>query len=259
VMTSRAPLFEVLAGETRRLAIELAPLAFGDAERLLRELLQPARLIPDVLLQRLALRGAGNPGLLVALGRDIKLRGGIRRQPGSDDWYVATDEIDTLLAAPSGEWLASRALEALAVELAPVVRIASALGPVFSAAELAAATELADATDRLRWLIRDGVMCELGDNYEFADATVQEAIYDHILDERSLVHARVLRYVLAHRTPDRTSWLARVAYHAAGAEDHALAAAAGMLLARANADDARALEARYVTVPVTEAALERLA
>lgn len=264
VLTSRTPLFEVPAGVTKRLAIELPSLSYPDAERLLRDLLEPARLVPDVLLQRLALRGAGNAGLLVALARDIKHRGGIRREAGSNDWYVATDEIDTLLAAPSAAWLASRALEALAVELAPVVRLAAALGPTFTADELAAATELSDIAERLPWLVREGVVHEVPRGFELADPSVQQAIYDHVLDERSLVHARLVRHLLVHRQPGELSWLARIAYHAAGAEQRELATAAGSLLARAartrgEDDQAAAIEARYVTERVSDAALQSLA
>jgi eukaryotic-like serine/threonine-protein kinase len=232
VIASREPLFDVAPGTTKRVAIELPPLTFGDAERLLRDLLEPARLIPDVLLQRLSIRGGGNPGLLVALARDIKHRGGIRRQAGSDDWYVAADEIDTLLAAPSAAWLASRGLEGLAVDVAPLVRMAAALGPKFNADEVAAIVEQPSVVDRLRSLVNDGVLAEKNGWFEFADAGLQDAIYDHALDERSLVHARALRYWLAHRSPNVVGWLARVAYHATGSGDVATAAACSSILAR---------------------------
>ncbi|MFN0248466.1 MAG: protein kinase domain-containing protein [Kofleriaceae bacterium] len=234
VIASRAPMFEVAAGMTSRLAIELPALQYSDAERLLRELLEPARLIPDVLLQRLAIRAGGNPGLLVALARDIKHRGGIRRQEGTDDWYVAADEIDTLLAAPGAAWLAARGLEGLAVELAPIVRTAAALGPKFDAAEVAAVLEieLSDAEVRSRRVVQDGVFAERNGWYEFVDAGLQDAIYEHALDERTFVHARALRYWLANRTRNLVGWLARVAYHASGSGDGATGAACSNVLAR---------------------------
>jgi predicted Ser/Thr protein kinase len=234
VVASRVPLFEAVAGEARRIAIHLQPLAFTDADRLLRDLLEPARLIPDVLVQRLAIRAAGNPGLLVALARDIQHRGGIRREEGSDDWYVAADEIDTLLASPSAAWLAARALDALAPELAPIVATASALGPSIELPELAAVCEreLADIASALRWLVRDGVLVERDGAFEFADGTLQDAIYEHALDERTHVHARALRYWLAHCGSDVVPWLARVSYHASGAGDAAAAAACSTILAR---------------------------
>ncbi len=232
VIASREPLFEVAPGTTKRLAIELPPLSFGDAERLLRDLLEPARLIPDVLLQRLTIRAGGNPGLLVALARDIKHRGGIRRHEGSDDWYVAADEIDTLLAAPSAAWLAARGLEGLPVDVAPIARMAAALGPTFNADEVAAVTLLSSVTEHLLRLVRDGVFAEKHGWFEFVDSSLQDAIYDHALDERSLVHTRALRYWLAHRNPNLVGWLARIAHHANGCGDVATAAACSSILAR---------------------------
>jgi tRNA A-37 threonylcarbamoyl transferase component Bud32 len=232
VIASREPMFEVARGVTKRLAIELPPLSFTDAEQLLRDLLQPARLIPDVLVQRLTVRAGGNPGLLVALARDIKHRGGIRCHQGSDDWYVAADEVDTLNAAPSAAWLAARGLEGLAVEVAPLVRLGSALGPKFNAEELAAVTELPSVAERLLRLVRDEVFAEKHGWFEFVDPNLQEAIYDHALDERTLVHTRALRYWLAHRSADLVGWLARVAHHAAGCGDVATATACWGTLAR---------------------------
>jgi hypothetical protein len=232
VIAAREPLFEVAPGETKRLAIELPSLVYADAEQLLRELLQPARLVPDVLLQRLAVRGGGNPGLLVALARDIKHRGGIRRHEATDDWYVAADEIDTLLAAPSAAWLAARALDGLSHELAPVVRMAAALGPKFTAGEVAAVTDIEDAPHRLASLVDEGVFAERNGWFEFVDANLQDAIYDHALDEKSLVHARAQAHLLANRSPNLVGWLARLGYHASGCADHATAAAAWSMLSR---------------------------
>jgi eukaryotic-like serine/threonine-protein kinase len=232
VIASRNPMFEVAPGMTKRVAIELPPLPFSDSEQLLRDLLQPAQLIPDVLLQRVSVRACGNPGLLVALAREIKHRGGIRRQAGSDDWYVAADEIDTLLAAPSAAWLAARGLEGLAVDVAPIVRMAAALGPKFSADELGAVCEQSTVMHRLDGLVRDGVLAEKNGWFEFVDASLQDAIYDHALDERTLVHARALRYWLGNRSRDVVGWLARIAYHANGSGDAATAAACSSILAR---------------------------
>jgi tRNA A-37 threonylcarbamoyl transferase component Bud32 len=260
VIASRTPMFEVTAGMTSRLAIELPALQYSDAERLLRELLEPARLIPDVLLQRLSIRAGGNPGLLVALARDIKHRGGIRRQEGTDDWYVAADEIDTLLAAPSAAWLAARGLEGLAVELAPIVRTAAALGPKFDAAEVAAILEieLPDAEARLRRVVRDGVFAERNGWYEFVDAGLQDAIYEHAVDERALVHARAQRYWLASRTRNLVGWLARVGYHASGSGDAPTGAACSSMLARyarerGELDLAADLEQRAMSLLMTAA------
>ena len=111
-----------------RIDVSLPPLGFNDADVLVRELLRPARLIPGVLVERLAIRAGGNPGLLVALTGEITRRGAIRRHVGSDEWYVAADELDTLLAAPSQAWFAVRALEDLSADLGSLVRTCAGLG-----------------------------------------------------------------------------------------------------------------------------------
>ena len=159
----------VIVGERAGVVYELPPLDYPDADTLLRELLLPARLIPDVLVERLAIRAGGNPGLIVALAHDIVQRGGLRRHAGSDEWYVAADELDTLLAPPGPAWFAMRALEDLPVELAPVVRTVSALGPRFAVDEVAAVIPRGDPRADLARLARDGVLCERGGWYEFAD------------------------------------------------------------------------------------------
>jgi eukaryotic-like serine/threonine-protein kinase len=250
VIASREPMFEVAPGAMKRIAIDLPPLSYADSEHLLRDVLEPARLIPDVLLQRLMVRAGGNPGLLVALARDIKHRGGIRCHEGSDDWYVAADEIDTLNAAPGAAWLAARGLEGLAVDVAPIVRAGAALGPKFDAEELAVITELPLVKERLVRLVRDGVFAEKHGWYEFVDPNLQAAIYDHALDERTLVHTRALRYWLARRSADLVGWLARIAHHAAGCGEAATAAGAWSTLAR---------EARLRDEPEVMGELERRA
>ena len=213
-------------------AVALEPLSYPDAYALLRERLRPARLIPDILLERLAIRAGGHPGLLVALARDLERRGAIRHHAGSEEGYVAADHLDTLLAAPGPAWVAMRALEDLPPELAPVVRMCAGLGPRFTVDEIAVVVELADLPTRLAWLVRDGIFAERGGLYEFTLPGTQEAIYDHALDERALVHARALRFWLAHRSANVTGWLARVAYHAAGAGETVMATACWTVLAR---------------------------
>jgi hypothetical protein len=78
---SAAPLGDREA--SHRVDVVLPPLAFSDAEVLVRELLRPARLIPRVLVERLAIRANGSPGLLVALAGEITRRGAVRRNVGS--------------------------------------------------------------------------------------------------------------------------------------------------------------------------------
>ena len=232
LVASTEQVFEAPEPGANRISVELPRLSYGDAAVLLRAMLQPARLIPDALVDRLTVRGTGNPRLLIGLARDIKRRGAIRRQVGGADWYVAVDELDTLLAPPGPSWFASRILEDLPVELIPVVRMSAALGPRFTAEEVAAATGVSDLAPRLSVLVHEHLFSERNGWYEFEDASLQEAIYDHALDERELVHARVYRYLLTSRDRNLIGRLARLAYHAAGAGDRATAAASWAALAR---------------------------
>ncbi len=232
IITSVEPMFEVPEGTSDRILVELPPLSYADADGLLRSMLQPARLLPDALVERLAIRGTGNPGLLIGMARDIKRRGAVRRVLGGD-WYVAVDELDTLLVPPGPSWFASRLLEDLPVELAPIVRICAGLGPRFTLEEIAAATGSSDLELRLDLLLRERIFSERNRWYEFEDASLQEAIYDYTLDERQLVHRRMMQYLTETEDRNVIGRLARLAYHAAGAEDVATAAVCWTALARA--------------------------
>ena len=231
IVTSHTDLLEVGMDSRGRLAIQLQPLDSSSAESLLRVLLRPARLIPDVLIDRLVIRASGNPRLLLALVEDLIRRGGIRRDPGSDEWYVAIDEIDTLLAAPSDAWFATRALEMLPSELARVVQACCVLGPRFSREEVEAALNTPNVEAALGRLVHDRILIERNGWYEMAEPHEQDAIYGS-LDDRAALHQRVLRYWLAHRSPNLVGWLARLAHHATGANDRATATTCWLALAR---------------------------
>ncbi|HEX7838123.1 MAG TPA: hypothetical protein VF469_11700, partial [Kofleriaceae bacterium] len=231
---SAAPIGEREA--SHRIDVALPALGFEDAELLVRALLRPARLVPGVLIERLAIRAGGNPGLLVALAGEITRRGAVRRQVGSDDWYVAADELDTLLAAPSPAWFAVRALEDLPPELAALIRTCAGLGPRFSAEEVAAVRGGGDLAARLAWLVQDGVFGGSDGWYWFLDPAIQDAIHDHALDECNQVHGRAFRYWLERPGVDAIDRLTRLAYHGAGAEEPVTAITCWIALARAARD-----------------------
>ncbi|HEX3478836.1 MAG TPA: protein kinase [Kofleriaceae bacterium] len=247
-----------------RVDVALRPLAAEDAELLVRELLRPARLVPAVLVERLVIRAGGNPGLLVALAGEITRRGAIRRQVGSDEWYVAADELDTLLAAPSPAWFAVRTLEDLPGELQAVVRTCAALGPRFSADEIAQ-VHGGDLAAGLAWLVRDCVLerSETGGGdpdgfaggaggraprgierseagagdpdggwYAFCDPAIQDAIVD-LLDDREPVHGRAFQYWAGRPGVTAIERLTRLAFHGAGAHEPITAATCWIALARA--------------------------
>jgi hypothetical protein len=125
-----------------------------------------------------------------------------------------------------------RALEDLPPELAPLVRMCAALGPRFSADELAAVTRISDVGARLAALVRDHLMIERNGWYELDDASLQDAIYHYTADERQLVHHRALAYWLGHPGSNVVGWLARIAHHATGAGEAVIAATSWIALAR---------------------------
>jgi len=220
---------------SHRVDVALPALGFDDADALIRELLRPARLIPNILIERLAIRAGGNPGVLIALAGEITRRGAVRRHVGSDEWYVAADELDTLLAAPTPAWFAVRALEDLPSDLVALVRLCAGLGPRFSRDELAAIGG-GDPAAQLAWLVREGVLIELAGGYAFHDPAIQDAVYAHVLDERDAVHDRAFRYWLARPGVDPIDRLVRLAYHAVAPHEAITRATCWLALAQAARD-----------------------
>ena len=233
VTASAQPIGDVDA--SHRVDVVLPALGFDDADALVRELLRPARLIPNVLIERLAIRAGGNPGVLVALAGEITRRGAVRRHVGSDEWYVAADELDTLLAAPTPSWFAVRALEDLPADLVALVRTCAGLGPRFSLAELATVRG-GDPGAQLAWLVQDEVLTVDGGWYTFRDPAIQDAVYDHVLDERDLLHDRAFRYWLAQPEVDAIDRLARLAHHAVAPPEAITRASCYLALAHAARD-----------------------
>jgi len=263
IVASPAPLFAGVDQAIAHTARELPPLDAGAAGALLRELLQPVRLIPSVLIERLAIRAMGSPSLLIALAHELRRRGAIRRH--GSEWYIAADELDTLLAPPGASWLATGLLDDLPRELDPVVRACAALGPAFRAGEIAHVTRLPALEDRIAALVARRVLVEEDGALRFAHAAVQDAIYHHTLDTCEAVHDRALGYALEHPEEPRTRWLARIAHHASGAVQLPIAAAcwtalAADLQARGELEQvpgmlARALHAVSAAVPPQLAAV----
>ncbi len=230
IVTSPSPLFEPSDAGDRAL-FELAPLSDDVATALVRALLQPARLIPAVLVERIVGRAAGVPGVLVAIARGIVERGGLRRNAGGDDWYVAADELDTLLSARGDAPMAAHALGNVAPEVVRIAEAAAALGPRFVADEIAAATG-GDPAAAVAVLVKAEVLGERAGWYEFGEAGVQDVLYAQLAAERGDVHERALAYWLRHSLANVTGWLARVAHHASGAGRRDMAVACWVALAR---------------------------
>ena len=233
LLTSPTPLVPPGRDPDRTHSFELPTLDLASSDRLLRELLKPALLLPDALVERLAIRGTGVPGTLVALAFDIKRRGSVRRHPGSDEWYVAANELDTLLESPGANWCALRALDNLTNELVPVIRAAAMLGPRFAMAELHATLPMPHLEQRVELLVTDGLLLEHGGWFEIADPALAAALFELPLDTRAETHRKAYAFWLAHRDIDDIAWLARIAFHAAGAGNVSTASAAWLALASA--------------------------
>jgi hypothetical protein len=93
--------------------------------------------------------------------------------------------------------------------------------------------ENAEATNSLAFLQRKSLVVERNGWYELESPSVREAIYEYMLDDRALVHARALQYWVANTSGNHLGRLARIAFHAAGAFEHDTAVAAWIALARA--------------------------
>jgi hypothetical protein len=200
----------------------LEPLATDAVARLVRDLLHPAA-VPEGFAERLARRTRNVPGVLAHLIRDLADRGALGR-----DWRVTDAELDALDAADP----ATRALARIPGELADLVEAASALGPRFTADELAAVVGGPGVRDQVDALVHGGVFGERAGWYEFVEPRVQDAVQARGGNARAVVHDRALAYWLAHPLASRDGWLARVAHHAAGAGQREVAAACWLALAR---------------------------
>jgi eukaryotic-like serine/threonine-protein kinase len=112
----------------RREAHHLGPLDDASAASLCRRLLLPVENVPDSALRRLVERAQAIPLVLVELVRGLKREGLVRRHPGSDEWYLATDEIDHVPDLPLIEWFALREIDALTPTLQAHARLFALLG-----------------------------------------------------------------------------------------------------------------------------------
>jgi tetratricopeptide (TPR) repeat protein len=130
-----------------RLNLELGPLEPTAAAELARRLLSPAENVSAEALRRLTERTQGIPLLLVELVRGLKRDGLVRKSEKTGAWFLATDELERLPDLPLVQWLASRETESLPPELAGHARLASVLGPEFTAEELEGV---------MQWLEREG-------------------------------------------------------------------------------------------------------
>lgn len=222
-----------------RVTVEtLGPLDDADARLAMRRALTPVRRVPETLVARLAARSGGVPGVIAALGRELRRSGVIRRHPGSEVWFVAADELDFLPPTPGVMWFATRMLAALPPGVAELTRAIALFGGEFTPAEVDAITAASEAGVNLdpviglTELVARGVVVEVGGAYRFRSEAEQGAIADTVpaATQRAL-HGVALAH--AQREADAIAALPRIAYHAARAGHGEVAAAAAEALAKA--------------------------
>ncbi|MEZ4403810.1 MAG: protein kinase [Kofleriaceae bacterium] len=206
----------------------LAPLDEPDARVVMRRALAPARRVPDPLVARLAARTGGVPGVMVALARELRRAGVLRRHPDSEVWFVAADELEFLPPTPGVQWFAARQLAGLGPGLAELARAIALLGPRFdrgdvdALARCPAAGVTLDPDIGLAQLTAHGVVVVDGDALRFRSEAEQDAIAATVpASTQVALHAAALAHV--QRQGDAHPHLARIAFHAARAGDAALA------------------------------------
>lgn len=185
--------------------VKLAPLSESAAMQLAAELLRPAEYPPAATLQRLARWTGGSPHALEELVRTLKREGVVRKRAHSDSWYVATAAMDRLPSSPASQWLATRRMDALPVELAACLRLCAVLGVEFLRNELEWVQNAADASGAagssmdtdygLTELERLGFLEQRAGVWSFRQAAQQDAIYNLVGHrERARIHCDALAF-----------------------------------------------------------------
>ncbi|MCC6557431.1 MAG: protein kinase [Polyangiaceae bacterium] len=243
----------------------LGPLDEASASELCRALLLPAENVPESAVRRLVARTQGVPLLLVELIRGLKEEGVIRRLPGSTlgapghapggapsapnrggAYYLATDELDKVPDLPLIEWLAHRAVDALAPALQAHARLVAARGAEVTAQEVqgvlrsleraGAAGELPlDARIGIDRLIAAGLLEARGQGrVAFRHALLREAIVRSMPDAfRRAIHLASVEYYRGAAALHEERRLPQLAHHAEQAGLGAFAADAYLALAAA--------------------------
>lgn len=206
----------------------LAPIARAAAAELAAQLLLPAEYPPLAVLEGLGGWSGGNPFVLSEIILALKRAGIVRQRPGNGSFYLATADFDQIPPSPASQWLAARQIEALAPELAAMIRLCAVLGTPFSRADLEGVLErldreggagtTADVAFGLAKLVEHGMIRrETDDRYAFQNALIHDAVYE-LLDatQRRQAHRAALATSRARSAPDArgTEDLTAIARHA---------------------------------------------
>jgi hypothetical protein len=83
----------------------------------------------------------GVPLYIAEIVESLRGSGAVRRRPGTDSWYLASDELLDLSTAPLAVRLAERALSSLTPEMAAFARLCAVVGVELDAAEVGPAND----------------------------------------------------------------------------------------------------------------------
>ncbi len=205
----------------------LDPLDEIAARELLLFALRPVEYLPAALAAQLLELAGGVPLFLIEIARALRASGAIRRQPGTDAWFVSAPELAQRSTLPIGERLAARIVEALPPELRRIAELAAVLGPRLRAADLDAVQRETDhgqlassvALDRL---VRAGLLRPDGPGaFAFHHPILRDGVNALTASAtRRNLHAAALRLGRAH------GWSpSRLARHAVACGDSEIAAA----------------------------------
>jgi eukaryotic-like serine/threonine-protein kinase len=229
----------------------IGPLPPSPMARLALELLRPVEFVPEPVVARLLEMTQGVPLYMVELVQALRAAGAIRRHRGTEEWYVAADEIPHIAPGAPAAALAGHAIAALPAHLASLAELCAVVGDELAAAEIDAIT-MSLPTDEasidpafgLPRLVRYGLLRRAGKGqYTFRHPMVREALEDRIAPARRRQLHRIVLEHLMHTGDRSRSVLERLARHAASCGESALAADALLELAEEDRRRHRYVEA----------------
>ena len=230
----------------------LAPLGDEDARRLLVDLLRPVEFVPTRVLDLLVRQAAGVPLCLVELVHGLRSVGAIRRQRGTEGWYVAGDELLAVSATPLAQRLVKRMTAGLEQVLIDLLSLCAVFGDEASAHEIAdvqlrlrSATpaDHADVGIGLERLVATGLLRAIdGGRFAFTSPLLRNAVESEMTPvEASRLHSAVYYWLID--SEERARRLDEIARHAAAAGLRAAASKAYLDLARGAERQHRYVEA----------------
>ncbi len=231
------PLWGERAGRAGQYAI--GPLPPSPMAQLALELLRPVEFVPEPVVARLLEMTQGVPLYMVELVQALRTAGAIRRHRGTEEWYVAADEIPHVAPGAPAAALAGHAIAALPAHLASLAELCAVVGDEIAASEVDAIT-MSLPTDEasidpafgLPRLVRFGLLRRAGKgHFTFRHPMVREALEDRIAPARRRQLHRIVLEHLMHAGDRSRSVLERLARHAAECGESTLAADALLELA----------------------------